>query len=89
MKKKIQIKFFVFEMLASEFITLNWLYQEENTCHRHSVCQETVLRFYISLTEAFCNTIVVTVIKKFGKQAALQFSTKFERIYHVAFRRIL
>ena len=38
MKKKIPQKFFVFEIIASEFVALNWLYQEENTCHRHSVC---------------------------------------------------
>ena len=37
MKKKIQKKFFVFEIIASEFVALNCLYQEENTCHRHSV----------------------------------------------------
>ena len=45
MKKKIQKKFFGFEIITSEFVALNCLYQEENTYHWHSVCQETVLRF--------------------------------------------
>ena len=45
MKKKIQKKFFVFEIITSEFVALNCLYQEQNTYHRHSVCQETILRF--------------------------------------------
>ena len=36
MKKKIQKKFFVLEIISSEFVALNCLYQEENTCHRHS-----------------------------------------------------
>ena len=38
MKKKIQKKFFVFEIITSEFVALNCLQQEENTCHRLSVC---------------------------------------------------
>ena len=38
MKKKIQKKFLLFEIITSEFVALSCLYQEENTCHRHSVC---------------------------------------------------
>ena len=38
MKKKIEQKFFVFEIIASEYVELNCLYQEENTVHWHSVC---------------------------------------------------
>ena len=38
MKKKNRKKFLVFEIIASEFVALNCLYQEENICHRHSVC---------------------------------------------------
>ena len=38
MKKKMGKKFFVFEIITSEFVALDCLYQEENTCHRHSVC---------------------------------------------------
>ena len=45
MEKKIQKKFFVLEIITSEFVALTSLYQEQNTYHRHSVCQETVLRF--------------------------------------------
>ena len=37
MKKKIKEKFFVFEIIASDFVALTCLYQEENTCHHHSV----------------------------------------------------
>ena len=37
MKKKTQKKIFVFEIIASEFVALNFLYEEENSCHRHSV----------------------------------------------------
>ena len=38
MKEEIEKKFFVFEIITSEFVALNCLDQEENTCHRHSVC---------------------------------------------------
>ena len=67
MKKKIQKKFSLFEIITSEFLALNCLYQEQNTCHRHSVCEETVLRFCMSLTETFCQTIDFPVINKYGK----------------------
>ena len=33
MKKKLE-KFFVFEIITSEFVALNCLYQEQNTSHR-------------------------------------------------------
>ena len=38
MKKKMQKKIFVLEIIPSEFVVLNCLYQEENTCHQLSVC---------------------------------------------------
>ena len=31
MKKKIQKKYFVFEIITSDFVALNCLYQEKNT----------------------------------------------------------
>ena len=37
MKKKIEKKFFVFEIITSKFVALNCLYQEMNTCHRDSM----------------------------------------------------
>ena len=38
MKKKMEKKFFVFGIITSEFLALNCLYQEQNTCPRHSLC---------------------------------------------------
>ena len=38
MRKKMKKMFFVFEILLAEYVALNCLYQEENTCHRDSVC---------------------------------------------------
>ena len=38
MKKKIGRKFIVLDIITSEVVALNCLYQEENACHRHTVC---------------------------------------------------
>ena len=38
MKKKIEKTLFVFEIITFEFVALYCLYQEENTCHWHTVC---------------------------------------------------
>ena len=38
MKKKIQKKFLLFKIIPSEFVALTCLKQEENICHRHTVC---------------------------------------------------
>ena len=85
---KNQENLFAFEIIASELVALNCLYQEQNTCHRHSVSCERVLRFCMSLTETFCKSIVFTVINKYGKGADMQISTMFWRVDHVAFRMI-
>ena len=42
----------------------------------------------MSITETFCNSIAFTVINKYGKAAAMQISTMFGHLYHVAFRKI-
>ena len=89
MKKKIAKKFFVFGIIASEFVALNCLYQEANTCHRHSVCYETNLTFCISRTETFGKTIAFAVINKYGKRDVHHISTKFGCFFHVAFRWML
>ena len=38
MQKKIRKVFFVSEIIASENVAINCLYEEENTCHRQSMC---------------------------------------------------
>ena len=37
-KKKIEKMFFVFEIIASELVALNCLYQGDNACHGQSMC---------------------------------------------------
>ena len=40
--------FFVFKIIASQLVAVNSHYYKEHTCHRQSMCQQTVLRFHIS-----------------------------------------
>ena len=37
MERKIEKKFFVFEIIVAELVTLNFLYKEENISHRQSM----------------------------------------------------
>ena len=72
MQRKYQRNIFVLDIIASELVALSSLYEEENTCHRHSVCQETVLRFSMSLRETYCKSIAFTAISKYGKDYAME-----------------
>ena len=69
-------------MIACKLVALNCLCYEENTCPRQPMCQQTVLRFLIS--ETFYNSIVFVMINNYGEGAAIQFSTVFGPVYHVA-----
>ena len=88
-KKKIEKMFFVFEIIASELVALNCLYQVDNACHRQSMCYQTVLGFCVSLKETFCNVFTSTVIDKYGKGAIVQIATVFRPICHVVCRSFL
>ena len=50
MQRKIEKKSFVFEIIVSEFVALNFLYKEENISHRQSMSELTVLRIFTALT---------------------------------------
>ena len=62
MQKKIQKKFLVSQIIASEMAALNCLYYEGNTCHNKSMRSETVLRLCMSVREIFSNAIAFTMI---------------------------
>ena len=42
-EEKMEKKHFVFEINASELFALNFLHEEENTCHWQSICSQKVL----------------------------------------------
>ena len=62
MQKKIEKKFLVSQIIASEMAAVNCLYYEGNACHNKSMCSETVLRLCISVREIFSNAIAFTMI---------------------------
>ena len=62
MQKKIEKKFLVSQIIASEMAAVNCLYYEGNACHNKSMRSETVLRLSISVREIFSNAIAFTMI---------------------------
>ena len=88
MQKKLKKKFFFSEIMTYELVALACLYSEENTCHRQSMCQQTVLRFCISLRENFSDSTTFKVINEYGEGAAVQILTLFGPAYHVACPRV-
>ena len=62
MQKKIEQKFLVSQIIASEMAAVNCLYYEGNACHNKSMRSETVLRLCISVREIFSNAIAFTMI---------------------------
>ena len=55
MQRKIRKKSLVSEIIVSELVALNFLYKEENTSHRQSMSELTVLRICRALTLIFSN----------------------------------
>ena len=70
----IEKKCFVSDTIA---VAVNSDYYEENTCHQQSMCKQTVLRFLMSLTDKFSDSICQRVIKKSDKSILLMISAVF------------
>ena len=62
MQRKIEKKFLVSQILASEMAAVNCFYYEGNACHNKSMRSETVLRLCMSVREIFSNAIAFTMI---------------------------
>ena len=62
MQKKIEKKFLVSQIIASEMAAVNCLYYKGNACHHKSRRSETVLRLCMSVREIFSNAIAFTMI---------------------------
>ena len=89
MQQKIQKSFFVSEIIASELVSLNCLYEETDTFRRQPMCYKAVPRFCMSIRETFSNSISLAVIDEYDKGAVMQISTVLGHVYHVACRRDL
>ena len=53
-------------------VAVNPYCYERNTCHRQSMCQQTVLRFHISLRETFLQLSFNQNEEKYDKSAVDQ-----------------
>ena len=84
MQKKIDKKFLVFQIIASDLAALNCLHYEGNTCHGQSMRWQTVLSLFISITEIFSKPTAFTVINNYAKGGVLQISTVFLPVQHTA-----
>ena len=62
MQKKIEKKFLVLEIIASEMAAVNCLYYEGNASDNKSMGSESVLRLCMSVREIFSNAIAFTMI---------------------------
>ena len=62
MQNKIEKKFLVSQIIASEMAAVNCLYYEGKACHNKSMRSETVLRLCISVREIFSNAIAFKMI---------------------------
>ena len=89
MQKKMEIKFFLSQIIASELAALSCVYHERNPCHGQSMQKQTVLRLCISLRVIFSNLIVLTVINEYDKGLAIQISTVLVLVHYAARRSIL
>ena len=89
MEQKIPKKDLVSEIIASELVSWNMLYYEQDTFHRQPMCWQEVPRFGISIRETFSNTIFWPVINEYYKGAVMQISTVLGHVYNVACWRVL
>ena len=83
MEQEIQKKFFVFQIITCELRVANSGNMEQHTCHRRSICQETPLRFHLTLGETFSKSTSLRMMKKHDKTALIKISQVFETFVHV------
>ena len=78
MEEKDEKKFFVFQIIVTDLAAASSHYYKENTCHRQSMCQQTVLRLHTSLEETFSNSISPRAMKKYDESVVVQIHAVFE-----------
>ena len=83
MGKKVQIKVFVFQIIAFEFGVGNSRNIQQDTWHRQAMCQQTHERFYLTLGEKFCESTYVRMMKKDVKSALIDILQVFGKLSHV------
>ena len=88
MQQKIEKKFFVFQILASELGVANSHNIEQDTCHGHPMCSQTPLIFLRTLGETFSKSNLPEKMKKHEKIALMEISQLFGTLSHVYSLRV-
>ena len=77
MEQKKEEIFLVLKIIAFKSGTTNSHNPQQDTCHWHSICYETPLRFNISLKEIFYRLGSLRVMKKYDESALMQILQEF------------
>ena len=85
MEQKIQKKFFIFHIISFEFGVKNSLNLEHDTCHWHSMCQQTPKRTHLQLGEIFFKSTSLRVMEKLDKSALMGIFQVLGTLSHVDF----
>ena len=80
MDRKNQKEFSVSKIIAFDSGTTNSHNPKEDTCHWHSICYETPLRFNISLKKIFSRLGSLRVMKKYDESAIMQILQELETL---------
>ena len=83
MEKKIQKKFFLFNIIEFQLRVANSQNLEHDTCHRQSICKEKYQRFHVTLGETFSKSNSMRMMKKHDKSALMEISQVFGTLSHV------
>ena len=89
MQQKNAKKVLVSEIIATEFVSLNCLCEEQDPFHRQPMCLQAVPRFGMSIRETFLDLISLAVIDEYDKGVVMQITTVLWHVYHVACRMVL
>ena len=77
MQKKIHKKSSVFQVIPFEVVAEISAYSGSNTCHRRSMCYQTVLRFMNTVKQSFSNWLYLEFMGKNDNSDALLLSAVF------------
>ena len=80
MEKKNEKTFSVLKIIAFESGPKNFHIPKQDTCHWHSVCYETPLKFNLLLREVFLKSGFLRVMKKYHESSLMQIWYKFETL---------
>ena len=83
MEQKIEKKFFVFKIIAFELGVANSCNLKQDTWHFHSMCEETPVRFYLTLRETISRSTSLKTIKIFDKGPLMEIWQVFGKLSHV------